>query len=262
MKIENIDIRFFLAAGMTVGAEHDLARHVKTLPWLSIVQSQMGSYGIALENGESRETGTGGFFIAPSQVTQTIVHHVDPATRTMICRWVFFDVWINQKYPLDSLYDFPMIPERADAEELNALFDRLSGDVDLCDKMSVGYQIIKILLRVGVPKNRIESERILAVINYISGHYQQKITVADLAAVAFLSESALYSLFRKETGQTPNAYLQNYRLSIASEMIRSTDLSIREISCSVGYSDPLYFSRIFQKAYHFAPTEYRERYKL
>ena len=50
--------------------------HTKVLPYLSVVQAVEGSYDIQLDNGKTYNTGNGGFFIAPANVQQRIVHNV------------------------------------------------------------------------------------------------------------------------------------------------------------------------------------------
>ena len=83
LEILKADIKL-LRSGSFRSVENEGLRHVKILPYLSIVQSTEGSYDISLENGEVKQTGSGGFFIAPAHAKQTIVHHVDPESRKMI----------------------------------------------------------------------------------------------------------------------------------------------------------------------------------
>lgn len=98
-------------------ADMDGVRHVKILPWLSVVQAQEGSYDVALGNQPAKSTGCCGFFTAPSGMQQTIVHHADPVSGRMCCRWIFLDVLINNAYSLDDLYDLPLLPDAS--KELN-----------------------------------------------------------------------------------------------------------------------------------------------
>lgn len=83
---------------------------IKQLPYLSVVQSKVGSYGISLDGGAERFTGDGGFFIAPSVKLQKITHLLNKETDTFCARYIFLGVTVNRKYRLDDLYDFPLSP--------------------------------------------------------------------------------------------------------------------------------------------------------
>jgi AraC-like DNA-binding protein len=67
----------------------------------------------------------------------------------------------------------------------------------------------------------------------------------------------LCRLFRQEMNTTPHKYLANLRLETAADMLRQgAGRSITEIARMCGYSDPLYFSRMFKKRYGISPREY------
>lgn len=67
----------------------------------------------------------------------------------------------------------------------------------------------------------------------------------------------LCRLFRQEMNTTPHKYLSRLRLEAACSMLRQGDgRSVTEIARMCGYSDPLYFSRVFKKRYGVSPREY------
>ena len=258
MKIESVEIRF---ERFTDSGRHDMegVHHVKSLPWLSVVQSLEGSYDIAIDNGAILQTGAGGFFVAASQVTQHITHHNDPNTNKMRNRWIFLEVTVNQKYRLEHLFDFPTLLPHEHRDEMNALFDDLFANRDdPCERMSLCYRIVKLLIAIGTPKEEICNGALLKVIEYLHAHYKEPLTVTDLATVSYLSESYLYSCFKRQFGTSPIAYLNHYRLTVASDLLKETTLSITQISEAVGFSDPLYFSRLFQRVFHVSPRAYRQ----
>ena len=59
-------------------------------------------------------------------------------------------------------------------------------------------------------------------------------------------------------GISPQKYLINFRLNQACKLMKNTELSIAEISRSVGYQDPLYFSKLFKKEKGLSPSKYRK----
>ena len=69
----------------------------------------------------------------------------------------------------------------------------------------------------------------------------------------------LRRLFKKETGMTPHQFLSGKRLEIAASCLSSdlTGRSVTEIAHLCGYREPLYFSRVFKKAYGVSPSGYQ-----
>ncbi|MBO5070541.1 MAG: helix-turn-helix transcriptional regulator [Roseburia sp.] len=257
MKIEKIEIRYAHKNTMTSNTCNRI-KHIKSLPWLSVVQSQEGSYDIQLDDCPLYKTGDGGFFIAPSQVVQTITHFTNPESKLMRNRWIFLDIVINNKYRLDYLYDFPTIIPAEIKDSMNSLFDKLFLAGDLCDEMSIYYQIVKLLLQIAEPKSIAASRTLLSVLDYIRQHYAEDISMEQLSAAAYISKSYLYEIFKKNLGTSPIAYLNHYRLSVASEMLKQTDEPIGKISELVGFHDPAYFNRLFRRTFLVAPREYRK----
>ena len=74
MEISKLDLEYFYKSGFTSDS-FDGIRHIKTLPYLSVVQATEGSYDIQLGNGAHFNTGDSGFFIAPSHIQQVITRY-------------------------------------------------------------------------------------------------------------------------------------------------------------------------------------------
>ena len=260
MEITGAQIKLFKKWGFD--SEHiEGVKHVKVLPYLSIVQSVEGSYDISLGNGETMQTGDGGFFIAPANVQQTIVHHINRETGKMSCRWVFLDIEINNTFPLDLLYQFPVVVRDNRKDELNTLFDRIFASNDIWQNTSDCYALAGCLVKMGTPVSTQTHKRIRNAVSYMKENYRREISVQELSALANMSESNFYAVFKKQMGFSPIAYLNNYRLSIAADKLIDTADTVSEISYSVGIGDPLYFSKLFKKTYDMTPREYRQVYQ-
>ncbi|MFP4017380.1 MAG: AraC family transcriptional regulator [Halanaerobiales bacterium] len=106
--------------------------------------------------------------------------------------------------------------------------------------------------------NKLKSTYIKAAVSFIEKNYSRKITIKDLANNIGLDRSYLYSVFQEVLKQSPQEYLINYRINKACELMNNEDLNIGDISRSVGYKDPLYFSRIFKKIKGISPTDFRK----
>ena len=256
MRIDSVAIEQ-LSSGSLDCSDIEGVRHIKALPFLSVVQALGGSYGINIGGGPEYFTGGGGIFVAPANVRQTITHHIDAATGRMRARWVFLGATVNGRYPLDLVFSFPTLIPVPLLPGVSAAMDGVCGSEDICDRMSAAYQLIKLLLRTAQEKPVRRLDEVAAVLSYMEKNYREDITVAQLAAMAYMSEPGLYSAFRSATGKSPIAYLNDYRLSQASLLLKTTGLSVKKIAAESGFGDPLYFSRMFKRRYAMSPREYR-----
>ena len=105
--------------------------------------------------------------------------------------------------------------------------------------------------------NRVIEETIA----YMGNHYNQVISLTDLARLAGLSKSHYSRLFKKNVGYSPIEYLTHLRIDRAKELLAHSDIRIKEVSQSVGYEDELYFSRIFKKIAGVSPTQFSDDQK-
>lgn len=92
---------------------------------------------------------------------------------------------------------------------------------------------------------------------YIDHHYNELVTLEDVAAHANLSAYYFSKLFKEQTGTTFIEYLTGVRIVKAKELLKTTRMSLKEICFKVGYHDPNYFSRVFKKITGRSPSDYR-----
>ncbi|MEI7025042.1 AraC family transcriptional regulator [Paenibacillus sp. y28] len=95
---------------------------------------------------------------------------------------------------------------------------------------------------------------------FIHMHYAEKISIGDLAELVGIDRKYLSTLFKEITGQSPQAFLLQHRMNQACELIRHSMLTVAEIARSVGYLDPLLFSKMFKRTVGMSPRAYRQRY--
>lgn len=96
------------------------------------------------------------------------------------------------------------------------------------------------------------------MIGFIQQNYAEKITLSDISAAGTVGQSKCCILFKKYTGQTPNDYLIQYRINKSIELLKNTDMSITEISTTIGFSGSSYYSETFRKYLGETPTSYRK----
>ncbi len=104
-----------------------------------------------------------------------------------------------------------------------------------------------------------KEEYIKKALEYIQMNYSRKINVAEIARQVGLDRSYLYSLFSEYVKASPQEFIISFRLDKACELMDNTSLSIGDISRSIGYEDPLQFSKVFKKEKGLPPKEYRKK---
>lgn len=94
------------------------------------------------------------------------------------------------------------------------------------------------------------------VLSYVEEHYRD----GELSELAGLLHCDFYWLSReikKVTGKTYTDLVQEKRLNQAVYLLENTNMSVMEISMSVGYDNVSYFHRIFQRRFGVTPRKYR-----
>ena len=82
-------------------------------------------------------------------------------------------------------------------------------------------------------------------------------TVAELARAVAVSRTVLVDGFVRLLGRPPIRYLTEWRLNVASGLLRSTDAGVAEVALQVGYTSEEAFSRAFKRAFGLAPAHWR-----
>ncbi|MDF2964265.1 MAG: helix-turn-helix protein [Paenibacillus sp.] len=100
-------------------------------------------------------------------------------------------------------------------------------------------------------------ERIDDVLHYMLEHLHQKLSLAEVASKAGLSESRFCHLIKEQTGETYVELLTKMRLQKAAKLLAFTNRRIYQIASDVGFDSAYYFTRRFTLHYGVSPTAYR-----
>lgn len=100
--------------------------------------------------------------------------------------------------------------------------------------------------------------RVKVIIQYIKENFQKKIELKELAEIIHMSEGHFCKFFKDNVSMKPMEYLNGYRISEASKLLRTTNKKILEIAMSVGFNSESYFIIVFKKILRCTPTEYRK----
>lgn len=94
------------------------------------------------------------------------------------------------------------------------------------------------------------------VLEYISIHYAEDISIQDIADAVGLSEGHLRKRFKRETGETIVTYLTEYRISRAKVFMQRGETRMQEICAKTGFASEQYFSYVFKKSEGMSPSVY------
>jgi len=86
-------------------------------------------------------------------------------------------------------------------------------------------------------------------------------TISDLARRVGLSRTRLAERFRHFLGESPMAYLAQWRLKLGAEILQSTDDSVAEVAAAVGYGSEAAFNRAFKREFDCPPAQFRRKHK-
>jgi len=102
-----------------------------------------------------------------------------------------------------------------------------------------------------------KASQVFALLDYIQKNHAT-LTMPQLEKHFSYSARYIAKLLKKYTGFTFSDLLRNIRLRIAKEYLSTTSLSVGEIAIKIGYSDGMYFSKVFKGKYGLSPSLYRK----
>ena len=167
--------------------------------------------------------------------------------------------------------DFPSLIDHSSVlyPDFRKIIERID---EICDQKPEGYQlavkgylyqIMFGLVRIGHKRehstNQKSVEKIKRVLSYIRENYQRSISIEEIAGVCYYSKSHFMKFFKESMGMGFIQYLNDYRLSVASQMLLATGTSVLEIAEKTGFENLSYFNRMFKKKYGVSPGQFRRQ---
>ncbi|MCL6457408.1 MAG: AraC family transcriptional regulator [Gorillibacterium sp.] len=129
------------------------------------------------------------------------------------------------------------------------------------------YNLLSILIDCSSedsPGRTLESTRdeyVRKAIEYVHKNYSRSLRISELASYVGIDRKYLHSIFKQLTHMSPQQFLIRCRLEKACELMRDNDLLIGDIARSVGYEDPLLFSKMFSKVKGLSPKQWKQANK-
>ncbi len=203
------------------------------------------------------------FLIFPSEVVQYCAAQANP--------WEYYWVGFNgaDAHRLVAMAGFQADAPVMHAEDTASVRDALMriylarGNTPAADVEMAGY--LQLFLAALIRRNDMKPAAIgnrtylAQALKYIQRNYATAIGVSDIADFVGVSRSQLYRAFQTEFRQSPHEYLQKYRINEACTLLRGGELTVAEVAGSVGFNDPLYFSRVFRQTKKCTPTAYQKK---
>lgn len=107
-------------------------------------------------------------------------------------------------------------------------------------------------------KYKKDDYRFMLIQQFIEDNLCSNICTIDIASYMFLSDKQVYRIVKEKTGESTKKYINTIRLRKAKELLKDTELNIRQISEMLGFSSEYYFSQFFKREEGFPPSEYRD----
>lgn len=231
---------------------------------IHFVQSGKGTYQVDNEIYYLKEGS--GFLICPDIVTTYKADDEDPWHYS----WIGFHGIKAEQYLKDAnlTMDHPVFEYSEDDfikncfDEMNsAYYQKRGGEVK---RLAYLYLFLHKLTESnpdGLYYDSADSKReayITDALQFIEMNYTNKISISSISSHVGLNRSYFNEMFRRSLNKTLQEYLIEFRMRKACELLVNTKLSIGNISRSVGYTDPLLFSKIFKKINGENPSDYRK----
>ena len=147
------------------------------------------------------------------------------------------------------------------------LFGQMIQELQLCrprydELISLQLRNIFVLISraiMSAKKFSSTSEKEVAfAMHYFRKNYNTEISIEEYSESRGLSNCWFIQCFKEITGSSPLQYILKLRISNAQNLLENTDYTITEIANMVGYTNSLYFSRLFHKYIGMSPKEYRK----
>lgn len=164
-----------------------------------------------------------------------------------------------------SVIEFTYTPWSACVECIEQLYRQQHVTVvhDVWDMQIQFQQWFRDVIRQNDPELQPNHDRtpLQQSVQYIESHYNQILTVDELASRAGLSRTSYTRHFKRLTGQLPLDYVNRVRLERSKQLLQITDDRLHDIASHVGFNNEYYFSRRFKQYAGVSPGVYRRHHR-
>ena len=268
---ELLDFKLFQCGWEQCAPLHSFGPFVRNHYLFHYVISGRGFLDSTVKKGSTRrydlEAGQG-FLISPGQINTYSADQVQPWKYV----WLEFDGMRVAEYlgeaGLSAAQPIYRPESIAQAEQVRDLMLYIAGHSKASSLCLIGHLCLFLDALIQSSAARQEPREtplrdfyIQEAVSYMELNYQRELTVEEIAGACQLNRSYFSKLFKEKKGCPPQEFLIRLRLSKAAELMRTTKVSIGDISVSCGYPNQLHFSRAFKQRYGISPREWRAQNK-
>lgn len=210
------------------------------------------------------------------------INHLEHVTDTLVCHLDMLGASLLDQTSLlylqplqnDALKFEPRIqPHQAGYQEIKivlfAIFELIRNkepyyDILLKSKL---FELLHLLYQFGyiIKKNTDDlyrkNEKIRGLIDHIQHHYQENLTIEEMADYMGYSKPHFMSVFKQHTGTSCMEFVIQVRLKEACSLLTSSLKSVVDIANQVGFNNLSNFNRQFKRYYHTTPSHYRKQFR-
>ncbi len=205
------------------------------------------------------ETSNTSYTVSPSQIFVVHPHRAHRYTADSKNPWHYIWIAFDSDIELPHLLDTDVFSAPAAG--------RVFSDILTASKLEYGkeeflasklWELVSLLLQMQNGIAYKQSPYVNAAKEYISQNFAKDIKISDIAKALSLDRTYFSTVFKKETGLSPQQFLIIYRLERAAEILVNEGGSVSDAAYAVGYCDTVNFSRMFKKHFGTSPSRYRE----
>lgn len=189
-----------------------------------------------------------------SEYKATLSDFISTSSHTIGINFLLFDEFGEPLVLSDEITVFRF----DDMTEISAMFERSA----ITDKghTTINSRIIllEILSLLAVDTTHKETSIVSETIQYLSLHIDENPSIADLSKRCGVSEVYLRKKFKESIGISPAKYRNELRLNKAASYLKFGDISVQEISDTLGYCTVSHFIKEFKAHFGISPLQYRK----
>ncbi len=158
---------------------------------------------------------------------------------------------------------FPHVNKTKEPNHLHSRFSRLFDCFlknDSLKERDLAASLEKLLIEVSRATSSFEKPKISLSksVSFINNNYSSQIKITDLAKMEGMSMTRYNLHFKKQMGMPPTKYIISLRINMAKELLRSSNLSLTQVSATCGYEDYNFFAKVFKSVLGVSPKKYRQ----
>jgi len=179
--------------------------------------------------------------------------------------WIHFDGSMSKQY-FDLLYHrygcvFHLLQSTIIPKYLNIILDSFKSNIIPNEPLVSCYiqRMLTELLLISTDTNNNgnRDNPVIKIMVFIKDNYKNKLTLEELSSKVNLSLFYFSRIFKKESGYTPYEYIIMIRINEAKRLLKSTQLSIKQIAFSTGFNSESNFVTCFKNNSNVTPKEFR-----